>query len=112
LNRRFAGSNPDDENEFLTEIKIHSMPSFGGEVKPSAPCLNGMLKKPAKYKDILRKAKLIIFFARSSPLLLDHCWYDLQKATLDEYRVFLYRYYSTMVIYQGWPTGPASGAVF
>jgi hypothetical protein len=32
---RFKASQGD---EFLRAIKIHSTPSFGGEVKPSAPC--------------------------------------------------------------------------
>jgi hypothetical protein len=31
-------SNPADNNGFLKVITIHSMTSFGGEVKPSAKC--------------------------------------------------------------------------
>jgi hypothetical protein len=38
LDPRFAGSNPAQCDGFLRAIKIPSMPSFGGEVKPSAPC--------------------------------------------------------------------------
>jgi hypothetical protein len=35
---RFAGLNPVEDNGFLRAIKIRSTISFGGEVKPSAPC--------------------------------------------------------------------------
>jgi hypothetical protein len=38
LDPRFAGSDPAKDNEFLRVMKIHSMPSFQGEVKPLAPC--------------------------------------------------------------------------
>jgi hypothetical protein len=38
LDPRFAGSNPAEDDGFLRSIKIHSTPSFGGEVKPSVPC--------------------------------------------------------------------------
>ena len=34
----FAGSNPTEAVGFLRGEKILSTPSFGGEVKPSAPC--------------------------------------------------------------------------
>jgi hypothetical protein len=37
LDRRFAGSKPAEDDEFLREIKIHSTPSFGGELKPPNP---------------------------------------------------------------------------
>jgi hypothetical protein len=38
LDPRFAGSNPAEDDGFLRVIKIRSMTSFGGEVKPSVPC--------------------------------------------------------------------------
>jgi hypothetical protein len=38
LHPRFAGSNPAEDDGFLRAIKIHSTTSFGGEVKPQAPC--------------------------------------------------------------------------
>jgi hypothetical protein len=38
LDTRFAGSNQTEYDGFLMEIKISSMNSFGGEVKPSVPC--------------------------------------------------------------------------
>jgi hypothetical protein len=36
----FAGSNPAEGSEFLRALKFCSMPSFGEEVKISAPCCN------------------------------------------------------------------------
>jgi hypothetical protein len=38
LDLRFAGSNPPEDGGFLMAIK-RSTTSFGGEVKPSAPCI-------------------------------------------------------------------------
>jgi hypothetical protein len=38
LDSKFVGSNPAEDNGFLRAIKIYSIPSFGGEVKPEAPC--------------------------------------------------------------------------
>jgi hypothetical protein len=38
LDPRFAGSNPAEDDGFLRVIKIRSMTSFGGEVKPSVAC--------------------------------------------------------------------------
>jgi hypothetical protein len=35
---KFADSNPAEAMEFFGRKKIFSMPSFGGEVKPSVPC--------------------------------------------------------------------------
>jgi hypothetical protein len=35
---RFVASNPTENYEFLKAIKIRSMTSFRGKVKPSAPC--------------------------------------------------------------------------
>jgi hypothetical protein len=36
MDPRFAGSNPAEDDGFLTAIKIRSTTYFGGEVKPSA----------------------------------------------------------------------------
>jgi hypothetical protein len=36
LDPRSAGLNPAEDDRFLRAIKIHSMPSFVGEVKPLA----------------------------------------------------------------------------
>jgi hypothetical protein len=49
----FAGSNLAEDNGFLMAIKIRSTTSFGGEVKPSAPCRKSLrcVKEPASMKD-------------------------------------------------------------
>jgi len=49
-------------------IRNRSTPSFGGEVKPEAPCRKITWEVRIK---ILRKAKFIIPFAHSSCLLPD-----------------------------------------
>jgi hypothetical protein len=73
-NPRFAGLNPAEGDGFLRAIKIRSMPSFGGEVKPSAPCCNILRhdKEPYEYERDLRnvsnKAYLFIVISpRNSP---------------------------------------------
>jgi hypothetical protein len=38
LDPRFTGSIPAKDNGFLRVTKVHSMTSFGVEVKPSMPC--------------------------------------------------------------------------
>jgi hypothetical protein len=38
LDVRFMDSNPGKDSGFLRVMKIHSMTSFRGEVKPSVPC--------------------------------------------------------------------------
>jgi hypothetical protein len=35
---KFLAFKPDRDNGFLRAIKVHSTPSFGGEVKPPVPC--------------------------------------------------------------------------
>jgi hypothetical protein len=53
---QFAGSRPAEVDGFLRSIQICSTPSFGGEVKPLAPChILGMLKNPTSMKEILRR---------------------------------------------------------
>jgi hypothetical protein len=38
LDPRFTDSNTAEGDELSRAIKIRSTPTFGGEVKPSAPC--------------------------------------------------------------------------
>jgi hypothetical protein len=35
---KVRGSNPPEDDGFLRAIQIHSLPSFGEEVKPLGPC--------------------------------------------------------------------------
>jgi hypothetical protein len=42
LDPRFTGSNPGEEMGFLRVIKISSMTSFEGEVRPLVPCCRFM----------------------------------------------------------------------
>jgi hypothetical protein len=48
LDPKFAGSNPEEGDGFLRVIKIRRTPSFGGEIKPLAPCRKILphVKKP------------------------------------------------------------------
>jgi hypothetical protein len=50
----FAGSNPAEYNGFLRSIKIRSMTSTGGKLKPSAPCRKILrnVKNPYIMKEI------------------------------------------------------------
>jgi hypothetical protein len=50
----FAGSNPAEGDGFLLVIKVHSITSFGGEVKPSVLCHKILLhvKDPYGIKEI------------------------------------------------------------
>jgi hypothetical protein len=67
LDPRFVVSNSVEIDRFLRAIKIHSMHSFGGEVKPSSPCqqIFQHVKNPFQVRTkILSKAKLIISFAQ------------------------------------------------
>jgi hypothetical protein len=54
LDPRFAGVNPTESDGFLRlrAIKIRSTPSFGGEVKQSAPRrkIERNVKNPSKYE--------------------------------------------------------------
>jgi hypothetical protein len=59
---------------FLRAIKIRTTPSFGGKVKPEAPCgeiIRYIKKSLISMKQILRKARFIIPFASSSCLIPD-----------------------------------------
>jgi hypothetical protein len=80
--RRFK---PGRGNGFLRAIKISSTPSFGGEVKPQIP----YRKSLRHFKDPLRCLRYWIgkiFFPSSIPLtfLRCLCWYDCQRALVDE----------------------------
>jgi hypothetical protein len=67
-----VGSHPTEDNVFLRVIKIDSMTSFEGEVKPSVLCQRfyGMLKKPASMKEILRRQNSTAFSHQVSPVSL------------------------------------------
>jgi hypothetical protein len=67
LDSKFAVSNPVEGDGFLKAIKIYSTPSFGREVKPSAPCRNIFrnVKEFFEVYKILLKAKLRIYFVSS-----------------------------------------------
>jgi hypothetical protein len=76
---------------FLRAIKIRSTSSFGGEVKPEAHCLK--ILRQVKYHlqlrtKILRKAKFIIPFSRSSCLLPDNSAVGLAQSSGGQIRSF------------------------
>jgi hypothetical protein len=52
LDPRFVGSNPDEGDRFLREIKIRNTFSFVGKVQPSAHCRNILrhVKDPYEYE--------------------------------------------------------------
>jgi hypothetical protein len=98
---------PDWGDEFLRAIKVGSMPSFWGEVKPSAPCK--ILRNFKPYEILTKihpKAKLIFSFISFScfPIRL-LCWYDCQRALVHEWGDFSCRYHSAMIIYAHISTG-------
>jgi hypothetical protein len=66
LDRRFAGSNPAQNDGFLGEIKIRNTTSFVGEVKPLAPCRNILrhVKKLRSMTEMLRRLNSKIFLAK------------------------------------------------
>jgi hypothetical protein len=53
LDPKVNGFKPGRGDGFLTATKIRSTPSFGGEVKPEAPCrkIYGMQKITCKYEE-------------------------------------------------------------
>jgi hypothetical protein len=69
----FAGSNPAEAVGFFSDdIKIHSMPSFGGEIKPSVPCrcftaCKRSVHLPWKWH-VVRKIESAIFLAHTPSL--------------------------------------------
>jgi hypothetical protein len=61
---RFVGSKPDENNVYLRAMQIRSSTSFGGEVKPSAPCRKILrhVKDPLRYgRDTDRQKSAAIF---------------------------------------------------
>jgi hypothetical protein len=50
LGPRFADSNQSEAMDFLSTIKIHSTPSFGGKAKPEAPCHKNIQQANELYK--------------------------------------------------------------
>jgi hypothetical protein len=59
---KFIGFIPALGDGFLRTIKIRSTPSFGGEVKSSAPCRK--ILKHVKMKKDTSMAKFIIYFSK------------------------------------------------
>jgi hypothetical protein len=73
LDPRFASSNPAESYVFLGGIKIHSITSFGGEVKLSAPCRKILrhVKNATGMKEILvGKVQQLFYTTFLSALLL------------------------------------------
>jgi hypothetical protein len=103
LDPRFAGSDPAEGDRFLRAIKIRSTPSFGKEVKPSAPRRKILRLAKSLFEVLIKifhKAEIIISFASSSCFATKRlCWQDFQRALVDESGVFPCRDYSTMVLH-------------
>jgi hypothetical protein len=83
MDSRFADSIPAEDDGFLTAIKIRSTTSFGGKVKPSAPCRK--ILRLAEYERIASLAKFAVISHQLSPASLPgvsagYC----QRALVDE----------------------------
>jgi hypothetical protein len=54
---RFVGSNQAEDDGYLRVIKIRTMTSFGGDVKPLVPCHNILrhVKEPYECEEILSR---------------------------------------------------------
>jgi hypothetical protein len=72
LDPRFAGSNPAKDDGFLRVIRIHSITSFGEEVKPSVPCCRfTACKRTTSMKQMLRRQNsAAMFLTHVSPASL------------------------------------------
>jgi hypothetical protein len=83
LDPRFAGSNLGEDNGFLIAIKIHSMTSYGGEVKLSVPCCKILqhVKEHYRYKNRYFIGKTHGYFLPSSLALLSGVFWLLQEST-------------------------------
>jgi hypothetical protein len=71
------GFNPGRGGWILRAIRIRSAPSFGGEIKPSAPSRKILrnVKVPYKYERIYFSRPNSSFSSSVFPaLLLDNCW--------------------------------------
>jgi hypothetical protein len=91
LDPRFAGSNPAVGDGILGAITICSTPSFGGEVKPSAPCRE-ILRHVKELFEVWTKIIRNSFPSPVPPaLLLDHSvgkiYRELWWANQEFYRV-------------------------
>jgi hypothetical protein len=61
---KFVGSNPAEAVRIFKSEKIHSTPSFGGEVKPAVPCRRfAACKRPLNgpWKSVFRQNYRILF---------------------------------------------------
>jgi hypothetical protein len=77
IGRKVLEFKPSRLRWILRVIKIFSTPSFGGEVKPSAPCRKILwhAKEPFEASTkILRKDKFSISFTSSSCFATSDCW--------------------------------------
>jgi len=88
--------------------KIRSMPSFAGEVKPSAPCrtiLWHVLYSLASVNKNIRQGQIHYFLCPVLPALLldDFSGRIAQRALVDEWGVFLCRHHSAMVLHSQSP---------
>jgi hypothetical protein len=72
LEPRFTGSNLAEDDGFLRAIRMHSMTSFRGEVKPWPRVARsyGMLKNPVKYERYILLAKFTTISCQVYPDLL------------------------------------------
>jgi hypothetical protein len=83
---KVRGLKPVESDWFLMAIKIRSMTSFGGEVKPSAPCRKDLrhIKDPLRYdRDTDRQNSEAIFHPVSPASLLDVSAVICQRALVD-----------------------------
>jgi hypothetical protein len=69
---------------FLRAIKIRSMTSFGGEVKPSAPCRKILkhVKDPLRYEKIYLLAKFMDISRQVSPRFATRCLLQPEQRTV------------------------------
>jgi hypothetical protein len=87
LDTGFAGSNLDEDDEFLMEIKIRSLTSLGGEVKLSVHVVSfyGTLNNPIGMKRDTSYAKFMAISLQVSPALLpDVSANNCRRALVDE----------------------------
>jgi hypothetical protein len=82
LDTRFAGSYLAEDNGFLKVIKICSITSFGGKVKPSIPCYKILwhVKEPYRYEKIYFIGKIQGHFLPSLSYFPTRC----QRGLVDE----------------------------
>jgi hypothetical protein len=74
---RLAGLDPAEDDGLVRAIKIRSMPSFGEEVKTSAPFRNSLRHVKEPFEELKRNfvRQNLLFLSPISPaLLLNDCW--------------------------------------